>query len=163
MGYIWVTKNSALTQKCCIIVLSYSHLKPVENLSIGLKQPNQEPRPSNQSLKALGSRFPIQQLQQTGHHESKLLGPFTLRTGLLLLSCLGVTATNGCGSAARGIGAHPRFRPPRLGPCPLTNGVANSFRGSFVWMLKPLIAHPAAQPARLALRFWGGAADAIFR
>ena len=111
MGYIWVTKNSALTHKCCIIVLSCSHLKPVENLSIGLKQPNQEPRPSNQSLKALGSRFPIQQLQQTGHHESKLLGLFTLRTGRMLPPCLRVTAANGCGSAARGIRANPVFGP----------------------------------------------------
>ena len=135
MCYIWVTKNSALTQKCCIIVLSCSHLKPVENLSIGLKQPNQEPRPSIQSLKALGSWSTIQQPQQTGHHESKRLGLFTLRTGRMLPSCRGVTAPNGCGSAARGIGAHPRFRPPRLGPRPYTNSVANSFGGSFVRVL----------------------------
>ena len=135
MGYIWVTKNSALTQKCCIIVLSYSHLKPVENLSIGLKQPNQEPRPSNQSLKALGSRFPNQQPQQTGHHESKRLGLFTLRTGRMLPSCRGVTAPNGCGSAAWGIGATPLFRPPRLGPRPYTSSAVNSFGGCFVWVL----------------------------
>jgi hypothetical protein len=136
LGYIWVTKNSALTHKCCIIVLSCSHLKPVENLSIGLKQPNQEPRPSNQSLKALGSRFAIHQPQPADHLEIKLREPITIRSGRMLPSCRGVTACNRYRSDVVGAKGTPRFRAPRLGSRPYTNSAVNSFVASFVWVHK---------------------------
>ena len=135
MGYIWVTKNSALTQKCCIIVLSYSHLKPVENLSIGLKQPNQEPRHSNQSLKALGSRFPIQQRNRQAITNQSALGPSAVSTqplpsgvfkGLLRLSVA---------DQRRLPPRPPVFGRPCRGPRPYTISAVNSFGGSFVWVI----------------------------
>ena len=67
----------------------------------------------------------------------------------------GVTATNGYHWGTAGAEGAPYPRAPRRGPRPFSISVVNSFGGSFVWMLKPWIAHPAARSTRLGPRSRG--------
>ena len=84
---------------------------------------------------APGSQFPIQQPQPADHLEIKLREPITIRRGLLLLSCLGVTATNRYRSAALGAEGTPYLRPRTLDARPYSIGVVNLFRCSFICVL----------------------------
>ena len=72
-----------------------------------------------------------------------------LYCGDAVISGLGGTVANSYGLAALGIGVPSRFRSPRLAPPPFANSVLNSFRGSFVRILKPWIGHFLARLASI--------------
>jgi hypothetical protein len=78
---------------------------------------------------APGSQFPIQQPQPADHLEIKLREPITIRRGLLLLSCLGVTAANRYRSAALDAKGTPYLRPRTLDVRPYIISVVKSFGG----------------------------------